>query len=116
MNCLMVRRFAAVVAVIGLSAAATAFAQAPRWQADHDAGWKAYQEGRFEEAEKSLRAAEAEARTFGPNDPRLATTLDHLAWVLCAEGKPAEAEPLARRCSKCGRRPWGQSTPTLPRA
>src|SRR5437868_13842642 len=74
-----------------------ASAQAPRWQAEHDAGWSAYKQGRFGEAETRLRAAEKEARAFGENDPRLATTLDHLAWVLCAEGKPTEGEPLAKR-------------------
>ena len=33
---------------------------------------------------------------FGQDDPRLASTLDHLAWVLSAEGKTAEAETLAK--------------------
>src|SRR3954464_6840117 len=65
------------------------------WQTNHDTGWKAYQEGRFAEAEKLLRAAEKEARSYDARDPRLATTLDHLAWGFCAEGKADEAEPLA---------------------
>ena len=72
------------------------FAQAQPWQAADEAGWKAYQQGRLDEADKQLRAAEQAARAFGPEDPRLATTLDHLSWVLCAEGKAAEAEPLAK--------------------
>src|SRR3954451_7027406 len=71
--------------------------QVPQWQAEHDAGWNAYKEGRLDEAERRLRAAEKEAQGFRENDPRLATTLDHLAWVLCGEGKANEAEPLARR-------------------
>src|SRR5512135_580391 len=67
------------------------------WREDHDAGWKAYREARLDEAERRLRSAERKARTFGKDDPRLATTLDHLAWVLCAEGKLGEAESLAKR-------------------
>jgi hypothetical protein len=73
-----------------------ALADESSWQKAHDAGWKAYQESRFDKPGKSLRTAENEARTFGDKDPRLATTLDHLAWVLCAEGRYKDAEPLAR--------------------
>jgi hypothetical protein len=86
--------FAAVVSVT--LARVPASAHAGDWQTNHDAGWKAYQEGRFEEAEKFLTAAEKEARSFGDKDPRLAMVLDHMAWVLCAEGRPQDAEPLAR--------------------
>src|SRR5262249_3126063 len=83
--------------VVGLSCAiGIAQAQESRWQADHDAGWAAYKEGRFAEAEKLLGAAEKAARAFGENDPRLATTRDHLAWVRSADGRSAEAETLAR--------------------
>jgi tetratricopeptide (TPR) repeat protein len=86
------------MAIVGFAGAPRyALAQGSKWQADHDAGWKAYQEGRLDEAETRLRAAEKEAEGFGANDPRLATTLDHLSWVLCTEGKSAEAEPLAKR-------------------
>ncbi|HKM52815.1 MAG TPA: hypothetical protein VJY33_05340, partial [Isosphaeraceae bacterium] len=75
----------AVVAIVCLSGAA--WAQEPKWQAEHDAGWQAYKQGHFSEAERRLRAAEGVARAFGADDPRLATTLDHLAWVLCGQGK-----------------------------
>ncbi|MGE5754956.1 MAG: tetratricopeptide repeat protein, partial [Planctomycetaceae bacterium] len=86
------------MAIVGFAGAPrSALAQGSKWQADHDAGWQAYQEGRLDEAETRLRAAEKEAEGFGANDPRLATTLDHLSWVLCTEGKSAEAEPLAKR-------------------
>ena len=89
---------AVTVIVAGLACPlGAALAQDSKWQATHDAGWKAYKEGRLDEAEKQLRAAEKEAETFGANDPRLATTLDHLSWVLCGEGKGGDAEPLAKR-------------------
>src|SRR5512135_2851202 len=67
------------------------------WREDHDAGWKAFRAARLDEAERRLRSAERKARAFGVNDPRLATTLDHLAWVLVAKGKIDEAESLAKR-------------------
>jgi tetratricopeptide (TPR) repeat protein len=84
---------AVLLGTLGLSAAARPTGD---WKAEHDAGWNAYQENRLEEAEKELRAAEKDARAFGPNDPRLATTLDHLAWVLAAEDKLDEAESMAK--------------------
>ena len=85
----------ALVAIVCLSGAA--WAQESKWQAEHDAGWQAYKQGHFSEAERRLRAAEGVARAFGADDPRLATTLDHLAWVLCGQGKASDAEPLAKR-------------------
>ena len=42
-----------------------AMAHGADWKAEHDAGWDAYKEGRLDEAERRLRAAEKEARTFG---------------------------------------------------
>src|SRR5262249_40372000 len=71
-------------------------AQGGGWRADYDAGWAAYKQGRFAEAETLLRSAERKARAFGAEDPRLAATLDHLAWVLCTEERPDEGEALAK--------------------
>ena len=79
------------------SASGTTLAQESKWRAEHDAGWQAYKDGHFTEAERRLRAAEGAAQAFGVEDPRLATTLDHLAWVLCAQEKAAAAEPLAKQ-------------------
>jgi hypothetical protein len=45
---------------------------------------------------KRFQAAEKAARAFGENDPRLATTLDHLVWALAADGRLAEAIPIAK--------------------
>ena len=87
-----------IIAVLALGLVpGYASARADQWQADHDAGWKAFQEGRLGEAERLLRSAETQAKARGDQSPELATTLDHLAWVLCAEGKAADAEPLAKR-------------------
>ncbi|MDX2038429.1 MAG: tetratricopeptide repeat protein [Isosphaeraceae bacterium] len=90
-------RFALLIAIAGgFAGSHAAVVRAGDWKAEHDAGWKAYREGRLEEAEKELRAAEKDAKAFGAEDPRFALTLDHLAWVLLAEGKSAEALTLAK--------------------
>ncbi len=71
-----------------------AFAQAEQWQGHMVAGDQAYQQGNYPEAEKQLVAALKEAEGFGPQDPRLATSLNELALLYRAQGKYAEAEPL----------------------
>src|SRR6516162_4980573 len=102
------------MAVAGLAGTAqSALAQGPKWQADHDAGWKAFQEGRLADAEKLLRSAEKEARGFGQNDPRLATTLDHLAWVLCSEQKAAAGESLAKQALAIREKTLGAEHPDV---
>src|SRR6187399_781019 len=111
----MIRKLSwCLVGMVGLAALpGLASGQGPRWQAEHDAGWNAYKEGRLDEAEMRLRAAEKEARAFGENDPRFATTLDHLAWVLCAEGKGDEAETLARRALELREKSLGPKHPDV---
>jgi tetratricopeptide (TPR) repeat protein len=89
-------RASVVASLASVMILAPARAQESSWRANHDAGWKAYQEGRLSEADTLLRAAAKEARAFGTRDLRVALTLDHLAWVFCAEGKFTDAEPLAR--------------------
>ncbi len=51
----------------------------------------------YPEAEKQWSAALKEAEGFGPQDPRLATTLNNLAGLYQAQGRYAEAEPLYKR-------------------
>src|SRR5262249_9452182 len=85
-----------LVVVLGLYPAGTAYAQEAAWKKQDDAGWAAGKEGRVTERETLRRAAEKTARAFGANDPRLALTLDHLAWDLAAEERIDEARDLAR--------------------
>ena len=55
-------------------------------------------QGQVTEAEAVARDVLAEAeRTWGSEEPHLATVLDTLAEVLLASGRPAEAQPLAER-------------------
>ena len=82
--------------LIGCSAVFAPATKGDDWKAEHDAGWNAYKAGQLDEAERHLTEAEKQARVLGDNDPKLATTLDHLAWVLCSEGKSDKAEPLAK--------------------
>ena len=77
--------------------AAQALAQANLWEEHINAGVEAYQLGDNREAEKQFFAAVGEAEKFGPEDPRLAQSLNNLAGLYNAQGKYAEAEPLYRR-------------------
>ncbi len=85
----------ALVAMACFSAAAVA--QESKWQAEHDAGWQAYKQGHFSEAERRLRAAEGVAQALGPttcDSPRRSTT----SLGFCVpRTKPPDAESLAKR-------------------
>ncbi len=48
-------------------------------------------------SEKLFLAAVGEAESFGPQDVRVATSLNNLAGLYQAQGKYAEAEPLYKR-------------------
>ena len=73
----MVSRF---VAVLGLTlASSVVWAQSPSWQTRFDAGWEAYQQGRYDEAERLLGAVEREARSFPVDDPRRSAVVDREA-------------------------------------
>src|SRR5262245_47755142 len=54
-------------------------------------------EGRQAEAEKRLQLGLTEAEKFGPDDHRLAVTLNELAALYHASGRLSEAEPLYRK-------------------
>ncbi len=79
---------------LALAAAAYTFVQGGRSENYNDAGYTAYQQGRYAEAEEQWKAGLKEVETFGPQDPRLATSLNNLALLYQAQGKYAEAEPL----------------------
>ncbi len=72
-------------------------AQGGQWNTLNAVGMEAYQRGDYAEAEKQLAAAVKEAEGFGPQDPRLATSLNNLAEVYRLEGRYGKAEPLHRR-------------------
>ncbi len=75
----------------------TAACQSNGWKSNNAAGIKALQQGRYADAEKLFLAALEEAKGFGPQDPRLATSLNNLAGLYQSQGKYAEAESLFKR-------------------
>ncbi len=85
------------LACLAAAAVGYSFLQRGPWETQLAAGDKAYRQGNYLEAEKQLVAALKEAEGLGPQDPRLATTLNYLALVYDAQGKYADAEPLYKR-------------------
>ncbi len=71
--------------------------QETQWREHLAAGAKAHREGRYSDAVNSFQAAAKDAEAFGPQDPRLATSLNNLAGLYHQQGKYNEAEPLYKR-------------------
>ena len=67
------------------------------WEDQMRAGIQAYQKGNYPQAERHWKAGLEEAKEFGSEDPRLATSLNNLALLYKIQGKYAEAEPLYQR-------------------
>ena len=86
-----------LVGFLGLAFLPTAACQRTRWESKNAEGVKALQEGRYADAEKLFLAALEKAEGFGPQDPRLATSLNNLAELYRTQGKYAKAEPLHKR-------------------
>jgi len=61
--------------------------QQSSWEKQNAAAVRAYQRADFAEAEKLFLAALREAEKFGPQDPRLATSLSNLASLYSAQGR-----------------------------
>ena len=87
--------------LVGILCLVLVLIQAPtqetQWRKHLAAGAKAHQEGRYSDAVNSFQAAAKDAEAFGPQDPRLATSLNNLARVYHQQGKYNEAEPLYKR-------------------
>jgi len=83
--------------VLFLAFLLTAACQSNDWERTNAAGGKEYEQGRYGEAEKLWLAALEQVEKFGPQNPRLATSLNNLAVLYEAQGKYAEAEPLYKR-------------------
>ena len=83
------------------------------WETYTDAGTEAYKRGQYAEAEKLWVAAFKEAERFGPQDPRLATSLNNLAVLYGTQGKYAEAEPLQKRALAINEKALGPDHPTV---
>ena len=91
------RRFWSVIGLCVLLLSVQAPAQSTSWEVSNAAGIQAYRQARYAQAEEAWLAALKEAESFGPQDPRLATSLDNLGVLYAWQSRYAEAEPLYRR-------------------
>ncbi len=92
---------------------AHASAQGGQWDTLNAAGIEAYQHGDYAEAEKQFGVALNEAEGFGPQDPRLGTSLNNLAVVYEDLGRYAEAEPLYNRALAIREKALGPDHPRV---
>ena len=87
--------------------------QGAKWESYITAAQQAYQQADYAEAEKQLEAALTEAEAFGPDDVRLATSLNNLAELYRIQGKYAEAEPLNKRSLVIDEKALGPEHPAV---
>ncbi len=92
---------------------AHAVAQQADWERHMRAGFTASQQGHYVEAVKQTKAALSLAEAFGPDDPRLATTLYVLARLYDTQGSYAEAEPLHKRTLRIVEKALGPEHPNV---
>src|ERR671925_1307052 len=88
-------------------------AQGTRWEHYMAEGAKAYQNGQETNAEMFYLAALEDVQNAGPEDPRLAATLNTLAVLYHTQKKYAQAEPLYQRVLKLLEQTSGPDHPTL---
>jgi tetratricopeptide (TPR) repeat protein len=88
-------------------------AQGTRWEHYMAEGAKAYQNGQETDAEMFYLAALEDVQNAGPEDPRLAATLNTLAVLYHTQKKYAQAEPLYQRVLKLLEQTIGPDHPTL---
>jgi tetratricopeptide (TPR) repeat protein len=88
-------------------------AQGARWEHYMAEGMKAYQNGQETNAEMFYLAALEDVQNAGPEDPRLAATLNTLAVLYHAQRKYVQAESLYQRVLKLLEQTIGPDHPTL---
>ena len=88
-------------------------AQDTRWEHYMAEGAKAYQDGQESNAEMFYLAALQDLQNAGPEDPRLAATLNTLAVLYHAQKKYTQAEPLYQSVLKLLEQTVGPDHPTL---
>ena len=83
------------------------------WRGYSAAGLEAVARGDLAEAEALLEAAVADAERYGPNDFRVAITLNILAGFYRTVERYAEAEPLYQRALAVAEERWGPDHPRV---
>src|SRR3972149_4350866 len=72
----------------------TSFCKSLDWNSCHNQGMELYKQGRYFEARPVLEIALVKAKQFGPEDLRLATSLNSLADLYRAQAMYTKAEAL----------------------
>ena len=98
---------------LALAAVAYVFLQGGRWESYNAAGVDAYQRGDYADAEKQWSDGLKEAEEFGPEDPRLASSLNILAELYRAQDRYTEAEPLYKRALAIREKALGPEHPDV---
>jgi tetratricopeptide (TPR) repeat protein len=88
-------------------------AQGTRWEHYMAEGAQAHQNGQETNAEMFYLAALEDVQSAGPEDPRLAATLNTLAILYHTQRKYAQAEPFYQRVLKLLEQTIGPDHPTL---
>ncbi len=83
------------------------------WERLMKAGGEAYQQGRYTDAETSWLAALEQAKKFGDEDTRLATSLNNLAELYDTQGQYAQAEALYKRSLAIREKALGPEHPSV---
>lgn len=87
--------------------------QGAMWESYITAAQQAYQQAEYAEAEMQLEAALKEAEAFGPDDVRLAASLNNLALLYEARARDAEAEPFYKRSLAIDEKALGPEHPDV---
>ena len=99
--------------ILGLSRP-PAVAQNTLWETLNEQVKALYKAGEYDKgvrvAEQALKVAE---KSFGPNDPSVATSLNNLAELYRVQGKYAEAEPLFERSLAITEKALGKDHPSV---
>ncbi len=106
----------ALLSVLAVSLALPVQAQETLWKDLNAKTITLYQRGRYVEAarvaEEALKVAE---ETFGPNHPKVATTLNNLAELYRAQGQYSAAEPLYKQALAIWEKALGPNHPDVAR-
>lgn len=83
------------------------------WKSCVEEGNAAYADGKVAQAEVHFLEAVQQAEAFGPEDARLALSLNNLAAVYHTQGKYQMAEPLYNRSLEIKTRLYGEEHPEV---
>jgi len=83
-----------IITICLISWASPASSQSSPWEAENEAGHKAYSLGHYAEAQKNYLAAIDDAKQSAGDDPQIVTPLNNLAALYMQQGRYSDAEQL----------------------